>query len=228
MRWHHVRDLVIVGAGGHGRELLDIVEAINAMRPTWRFLGFLDDGAPDRGLLARRLAAHLGTSHLLAELDACYVVGTGDSEVRARIDAFATAEGREAAVLVHPQATVASDNVLSPGVIVAAGAHITTNVYLGRHTHLNVGAVVSHDCRLADFVTLSPRSVCNGNVSLREHVFLGTGAIVTPGRTVGARTWVGAGSVVLNDLPPDQVAVGVRPLLRGPDDGPAVPGEARR
>lgn len=204
-----MRDLVIVGAGGHGRELLDVAEAVNAVRPTWRVLGVLDDGDPRRDRLERRGATLLGGLANLAGLDADYVVGVGDSEVRARVDVIATASGHQAAVLVHPAATVGADVELAPGVVLAAGARVTTNVRLGRHTHLNVNAVVSHDGRLADYVTLSPGALVNGTVVLEEHVLLGTAAVVTPGRHIGARTWVGAGGVVVHDLPPGVVATGV-------------------
>ncbi|MGF7233816.1 MAG: UDP-glucose 4-epimerase, partial [Frankia sp.] len=74
--------LVIIGAGGHGRELLDVVEAVNAVRPAYRFLGFLDDGAPDRIPLARRGARVLGGSALLGELDALYLIGVSDPGAR--------------------------------------------------------------------------------------------------------------------------------------------------
>ncbi len=204
-----MRDLVIVGAGGHGRELLDVVEAINALEPTWHVLGFLDDGTPDAKRLARRGMRLLGPADRLAELDAAYVVGVGDNDVRRRIDALATEHGREAATLVHPLSSIGGDVELAPGVVVTAGARITTNVRLGRHTHLNINAVVSHDARLGDYVTLSPGALVNGTVTLADEVMLGTGAIVLPGVSVGRGTWVAAGAVVLDDLPEGVVAVGV-------------------
>jgi sugar O-acyltransferase (sialic acid O-acetyltransferase NeuD family) len=204
--------LVIVGAGGHGREVLDIVEAVNAVRPAWRFLGFLDDGTPDADRLARRGAVHLGDTAMLRDLDADYVVGIGDGDTRRRV---AEAAGdRAAAVLVHPLASCGADVELAPGVMVAAGARITTNVRIGRHTHVNCNALVSHDCRLGEFVTLSPGVLVNGTVTLDDGVLLGTGAIVTPGRTVGRGTWVGAGAVVVDDLPAGVVATGVPARVR--------------
>lgn len=204
-----MRDLVIVGAGGHGRELLDVVEAINAVEPTWRFLGFLDDGAPPADPLGRRGARVVGPLAALAELSAAYAIGIGVSETRQRVDVLASAADRESAVLVHPLASIGSDVELGPGVVLAAGARVTTNVRLGRHTHLNVGAVVSHDVRIADYGTLSPGALVNGTVTLEECVLLGTAAVVTPGCTIGRRTWVGAGAVVLHDLPAGVVAAGV-------------------
>ena len=73
---------------------------------------------------------------------------------------------RIAATLIHPAATVASDNRIGDGVLLAAGARVTTNVTLGRHVHLNVNAVVSHDCVIGNYTTLSPGSLVNGDVQL--------------------------------------------------------------
>ena len=202
-------ELVIVGAGGHGRETLDIVEAINAVEPTWAFAGFVDDGEVIADRLERRDASLLGTTKILADTDPRYVIGIGSPAVRAKLDEQLTAWGRTAATLIHPAATVASDNRISDGVLLAAGARVTTNVTLGRHVHLNVNAVVSHDCVIGDYTTLSPGSLVNGDVQIGTGVFLGTGAIITPGITIGDHAVIGAGAVVVNDVPPGVTVKGV-------------------
>ena len=192
-----MRELVIVGGGGHGRETLDIVEAINAVEPTWAFAGFVDDGEIIADRLERRDASLLGTTEILANTNLHYVVGIGSPAVRAKLDEQLTAWGRTAATLIHPAATLASDNRISDGVLLAAGARVTTNVTLGRHVHLNVNAVVSHDCVVGDYTTLSPGSLVNGDVQIGTGVFLGTGAIITPGVTIGDHAVIGAGAVVV-------------------------------
>jgi sugar O-acyltransferase (sialic acid O-acetyltransferase NeuD family) len=199
--------LVIVGAGGHGRETLDIVRSLQAQGVPLEFLGFLDDapGHPDR--LDRIGAAVLGDTGAPLDADVAYVLGIGDPLVRHRLDQrFGE---RTAAVLVHPRATVGADVDLAPGVLVAAGSHVTTNVRLGRHTHLNVGAVVSHDCEIGAYVSLSPGVLVNGDVAIADGVFLGTGAVVLPGRTIGVGATVGAGAVVTHDVPPGVTVRGV-------------------
>lgn len=201
-----MRDLVIIGAGGHGRETLDIVEAINAHQPTWRFLGFLDDGTVDADRLQRRGAELLGTTDATPS-GAGYVIGIGSSVIRAELDHRLAAH--QAEKLVHPHASVASDNRIGAGVLLAAGARVTTNVTLGRHVHLNVNAVVSHDCTVGDYSTLSPGVHLNGDVSIGKRVFLGTGAIVLPGVSIGDGAVVGAGAVVLNDVASGTTVVGV-------------------
>ena len=201
--------LVIVGAGGHGRETLDIVEAINSVSPTFSFEGFVDDAKPDPALLARREARHLGGIEALLADPRPYVLGIGSPAVRRRLAAVLDAAGCEPAVLVHPAASLGSDLVLSGGVVIAAGARVTTNVHLGPHTQLNVNASVSHDCRLGACVTVSPGSVVCGTVMLEDEVYVGANACIIQGIRVGARSMIGAGAVVVRDVPPDVTVGGV-------------------
>jgi sugar O-acyltransferase (sialic acid O-acetyltransferase NeuD family) len=201
--------LVVIGAGGHGRETLDIIEAINDREPTWDFLGFLDRGPVDEEVLARRNAKCIGDVDVLAELDGRYVIGIGSGAARRRIDQLARSWGREPAVLVHPTAVIGADVHLSAGVVIAAGAHVTTNVVIGRHSHVNVNSSVHHDCRVEDYVTVSPGVTVCGNVTLCDEAFVGAGATLNPGVRIGEGAVIGSGSVVVGDIPPGITAAGV-------------------
>lgn len=204
------RPLVVVGAGGHGREVLDVIEAMAASGEVrWSFAGFVADDEPEADRLERRGARWLGPVAALADLDADHVLGVGDPATRRRLDEDLASAGRRAATLVHPSATIGGDVELGEGVVVAAGARITTNVRLGRHTHLNVAAVVSHDVRVGSWVTLSPGVLVNGDVAIDDEVFVGTGAVIPPGRSIGAGAIVGAGAVVTRDVPAGVTAKGV-------------------
>jgi sugar O-acyltransferase (sialic acid O-acetyltransferase NeuD family) len=202
-------DLVIVGAGGHGRETLDIVEAMNdAGTGQWNFLGFVDDGEVREDRLARREAEVVEVSELDPE-EVRYVIGIGDPKMREAVAERMTLAAFVPATLVHPAASVGSDVRMAEGVVLAAGARVTTNVSLERHSQLNVGAVVSHDCEAGAFVTFSPGTMVNGECRIGDRAFFGTGAIVTPGLKIGADAKVGAGAVVLEDVPDGATVVGV-------------------
>lgn len=227
------RDLIIVGAGGHGREVFGLVAALNAAAPesVWTVIGFADDTAPE-GEVASRLVrldawvvcsvdglARVSTGELSA------VVAVGDAAVRRDLSRRVAAQGIDLApALVHPTASIGPDVVLDPGVVVAAGTHITTNVDVGAGTQVNVGCSLSHDVTLGEHVTLSPGCRLTGGVTVGDGAFFGVGAVVGPGVVIGAGATVGAGSVVLHDVPAGTTVYGVpaRPTS-GPGSETASP-----
>lgn len=224
-----LQPLVIVGGGGHAREVLDVVAAVNAIHQRYRVLGYV--ALTDSPALRQRGLHRLGDDEVLGRLAAAYVVAIGAPGTRARVDARATACGLRAAALVHPSATVGSRVRLGPGVVVAAGARVTTDVDLGRHVHLNANATVAHDGVLGDHVTVGPQAALCGGVVLGERVAVGAGSTVVQGVRVGAGSTVGAGAVVVADLPAGVTAVGVpaRPLAgrrSAHDPGPGAPDAA--
>jgi hypothetical protein len=205
--------LVVVGAGGHGREVYDAAAAaVRAGTADWELLGFADDGPlgpVDVARLHRLGAVVLGTVDELAGRSLAHVIGIGAPAARRQVaDRLAAGPGR-AANVVHPGAHVGLDVELAEGVVVADRCTVTTDVRIGRHTHLNVACAVQHDSVVGEFVQFSPGVLVNGDCTIGDDVFLGSGAIVTRGCTVGAGARVGAGAVVLVDVAPGTTVVGV-------------------
>jgi sugar O-acyltransferase (sialic acid O-acetyltransferase NeuD family) len=209
--------LVIVGAGGFGREAHDVWEATQTRRTAGEladvpFIGFLDDVKPDSRLVEPR-GSWLGTVSALEGLpvDVRYLIAVGNGGVRRQIDEWARSIGRVAAEpLIHPDATVGHRGVLiGPGSVVCAGVRVTTDVRLGRHVHLNLNVTVGHDVAVGDYVTINPGAAISGNVTLGNEVTVGTGAAIIQGVTVGAESVIGAGAAVIRDVPPRVTAVGV-------------------
>ena len=211
-----MRRLVIVGAGGHGREALDVATAMNEVSPTFEFLGFLDDGREPGSLASPHDHKILGGVDELYSIEATYVVAVGDPGSRRRIVEGLQQLGREPADLIHPSASIGSQVTYGHGLIMAAGARVTHGVDLGSHVHINVNASISHDCRFGSYVTVTPGAHVSGAVSVGDEVWLGIGAVVKQGVSIGSGTTVGAGSAVIDDLPPGCTAIGVpaKPLTR--------------
>jgi sugar O-acyltransferase (sialic acid O-acetyltransferase NeuD family) len=208
--------LVIIGAGGFGREVLELVRDINRASPTFEFQGFLDDGVTNTDLLERLEAPLLGTSTRLAALSATYVIAIGAPELRPRIDALARSAGLTAATLTHPAATVGGNVQLRGGALIAAGARLTTTIVVGRHSHINLNCTIGHDVVIEDFVSLYAGVHLGGGCVVEEGAMLGTGCVILPNVRVGRGAVVGAGAVVVRDVAPETTVVGsiARPTLR--------------
>jgi sugar O-acyltransferase (sialic acid O-acetyltransferase NeuD family) len=207
--------LVIIGAGGFGREVHDVVEAINENAKTsaaqFDFLGFIDNHPRNLELLTDR-GTLLGGDEVIATLPLStrYVIAIGDGRVRRSIDMKAEALGLVAAVLIHPESTMGRHNMdIGPGTIICSHVSLTTNIQLGRHVHLNLNVTVGHDTRLGHYVTVNPGATISGNVSLEDEVMIGTGASVIQDKTVGHGSVIGAGSAVIRSIPAGVTAVGI-------------------
>ena len=200
------RDVIVIGAGGHGRELADIVQAVAANDSSVELLGIVDDATADRLLLARCGFRFLGSTEAITQRDVDIHIGVGDPTIRQRLDHRLD---RPASPLVHPTATIGTGCELADGAVLAQGVVVTTNVSIGRHTHLNINSSISHDCRLGSYVTVSPGVTITGTVTVADRAFIGAGATILPGITIGADAIVGAGAVVTQDVPAKTTVTGI-------------------
>jgi sugar O-acyltransferase (sialic acid O-acetyltransferase NeuD family) len=208
-----VRQVAVLGAGGHGRELADIVRATSASSSQIELLGIVDDHEPDRALLAQAGFRFLGTRSALGDRDIDLHLGVGYPHIRAAIDRDLNLP---AAALLHPTAQLGSGASLADGVVLAQGTIVTSNVVLGRHTHINVAATVSHDCVLGDYVTVCPGVTITGSVTIGNEVFIGAGTTVLPGIQIGDGAVIGAGALVATNVAAHTTVAGVpaRRLVR--------------
>lgn len=204
-----LREVIVFGSGGHGREVACVAVASGKA-----LKGFVDDLPPAPELLAPFNAGYLGT---IAEWEAVdgvnIVVGIGSGAVREKVSRRLAGRGIVGG-LVDPHSSVGVDVRLGDGVVIFAQATVTTNIDLGRHTHIGRGAAIGHDCVIGDFVTVMPLASVSGNVTIGERATVGAGAVIRQGQVIGADAYVGAGAVVVSDVPPGVTVVGnpARPI----------------
>lgn len=205
------RELVIVGAGGFGREVLDVLRAIDPSEQRWRFKGFVDDCEPDPGRLRRIDAEWVGTvDQFMARPKASYfVIGIGHPTTRRRVAERIGQQIAEPATLVHPSATIGADVEVGAGTVICSHVSITTNVRLGSHVHLNLNCTIGHDVTVGNYVTINPLVAVSGDVVIRSDVMLGTTSAILQGLEVGQGAVVGAGAVVVKNVPPQTTVVGL-------------------
>jgi sugar O-acyltransferase (sialic acid O-acetyltransferase NeuD family) len=201
-------DLVILGAGGMGQEVADLVEAAVADGAPWRLIGFIDDDSSLHGREVLGLSV-LGDHHWLSDHRAAVAMGVGAPAARRRAWTAAQSAGAvNAPALVHPTAYLGLGVEVGSGTVVGAHATLTADVVVGRFAIVNVGATVSHNARLGDFATVAPGAHLAGNVDLGEGADVGIGASVTQGNSIGDWAIVGAGAVVIGDVTANTTVVG--------------------
>lgn len=207
--------VVVVGAGGFGRETLDVLDAVNAVHTgSLEVLGVLDD-APDPANL-RRLAAR-GTAHLgpvdawleQGDQEAQYVIAVGAPAARRALAKRFAAAGRVAATVVHPSAVIGSLCQIGPGTIICSGVQVSTNVTLGAHVHLNPSATIGHDTVLGQFVSVNPSATVSGECVVGEGALIGAASVVLQRITLGAGAVVGAAACVVRNVADNTVVRGV-------------------
>lgn len=202
------RRVVLIGAGGHGRELLDLLEEGNRSGVGWDILGFLSDHPVAEEPITRRGYRVLGPVAGLADLEADHLLAIGDGRVRRAVDTRLPVTGSRPVSVVHPRGSRASDSAAGEGLVVAAGARVEAGSVIGRHVHLNTNATVMAGARVGDYVTVSPGAVVASDAVVGAGAFVGVGALIAEGAVVAPDTMVGAGAVVYRDGGPGSPLVG--------------------
>lgn len=203
------RRIVIFGAGGHGREVLQLVRDINRVKLEWLFEGFLVDPAYMNDTLLHNSPILGDINWLKNNPGVELIVAVGDPAARHRItNTIRQLYDNPFATLIHPRAWVGDHVSIGVGSVICAGCLITTDVLIGEHVHVNIGSTLSHDVVLGDYATLSPNVSLTGNTKIGAGAEIGTGSIVIPRLTVGEWSVIGAGSTVTKPVPANTTAVG--------------------
>lgn len=205
-----MRSVIVIGAGGFGREVLDVLDDQGV-----GVRGVVDDAPTETNLslLRARDVEYLGATSVIADKfsprEIEYLIGIGSGSVRRRIDQSLSAFDFAPATVVHSAATFGHTVDLAPGVVVCAGVRITTNVRVGRHTHLNLNVTVGHDVALSDFVTINPGAAISGEVSIAAGAMIGANAFILQGLSIGDDSIVGASAAVMKEVEPRTTVAGV-------------------
>jgi UDP-N-acetylbacillosamine N-acetyltransferase len=203
------RPLLIWGAGGHARVIHDIVLLLEIYEP----VGFIDDVDPARWGHEFLGCPILGGAAAVAEVRRRGVqhafVAIGDNQGRVATCERMVDAGFELPALIHPGAIVARTATVAAGTVVAAGAVIGPDCRIGPNCLINTSSSVDHESRLEEGVHVSPGAHLAGRTHIGRLTWIGIGASVVDRVTIGTECTIGAGSVVLEDIPPRSVAVGV-------------------
>ncbi len=199
---------LIIGAGGHGKVVADILLARNEAAA-----GFIDAdesrihetvaGLPVLGTMNR--LEHIAREHHCTAA----VVAIGDNRVRLEHAREVRRAGLALASAIHPTAVIAYSAKVGQGVVICMGAAICAEAVVGDLAIINTGAVVDHECNIGPAAHVCPNATLAGRVEVGEGAFIGIGASIIQCIRLGDWSTIGAGAVVIEDIPNDTTAVGV-------------------
>ncbi len=200
--------IVIIGASGFGKEVLDILRN----DPNSEVVGFIDKNERLSGSKINGVPV-LGNDALLAKLNSegvsSAVVAIGDRRIRRKLFDLASECGYELINVIHPSAYISQSIELGRGIIIYGGIVINTNVHIGDNILFNSGATIGHDTKIEDDVNINPGVDIAGRVLIKRGAYIGIGASIIENITIGEGSIVGAGAVVTRDIPDNVVATGV-------------------
>ena len=193
-----IRKLYICGAGGMGREVLELARTVNAIERRWDWIGFVDD------FKATSVDFEVaGTDELLlqASVTTDVVVGIADPEIKSALVARLTKNPHLCFhSLVHPQAYISPGASIGVGVIVQWGCWVSTSVELGDFSFVNVACRIGHDVSIGKYTSLMTNVDLGGHVQVGDCCYFGTKSTVVPGVRIGRDVRIGAASLVVQNI----------------------------
>ena len=204
-------DVVIIGAGGAGREACWVFEEANCHAKKWNVVGFIDDSPALQGASICDLPV-LGDFSWLKRNSAQkfrVICPIGNPRTRKLLVQRASSLGLTFCSVIHPSVRASRWVEIGPGSIICAGAILTTHIKIGSHVVMNVGCTIHHDSIVGAYCNLNPACRIAGTVNIGVGVELGMASVVLQNRTIGDWSIIGAGAVVTTDIPSHVTGVGV-------------------
>ena len=201
------KPIAIYGAGGLGKEVLALLDAL----PEWDVIGFFDDGVSKDEIINSKPI--LGTIQHLIEWkeNLALVLAIGAPKVKRQLsEQLSPCKNLSFPVLIHPRALIMdiARVHVGEGAIITAGSILTTNIKIGKHVLVNLNATIGHDSEIGDYCSVMPGANIAGAVRVGETVLIGSGSNVLSEVTIGNGSVIGAGSVVNHDVGNNVTAVG--------------------
>lgn len=194
-----MKDIIIVGAAGFGREIEQWIGDINREKPTWNILGYIDDnlhaldGIPSDYKIIGTIKGWEPKGNEF------YALGMAFPKVKVKVVNILKNRGAKFATLIHPSSNVSKFAEIGEGTIITQRSGLNSNAKVGAFVSI-IDSGCAHDSIIGDFSTLSGKVNVNGHVTVGERVYIGCAASVAPGKKIGDDAQVGIGSVVISNV----------------------------
>ncbi|MCW5520387.1 NeuD/PglB/VioB family sugar acetyltransferase [Aureitalea sp. L0-47] len=210
-----MKDIIIIGAGGFGREVKELINDINREESIYRIIGFVDDGV-EKGTIINGSPV-LGGVDVLRKgyTNAALALAIGDPGTKKRV--VNKLREFDFPVLKHPNVSLNGANIsVGKGCILSNATILTCDIVLGEFVTLNLACTIGHDVTIKNFCSFMPAVNISGQVEIEECVYAGTGVKIINNLSIGENVILGAGAVVTKSIPANTTAVGMpaKPLNR--------------
>ncbi len=194
-----MKNIIIVGASGFGREMLWYLEEINSYSPMWNIRGFIDDNpnALDNFDCDYRVIGSI--KDWQPSKDEVFACALAFPDIKEKVVKMLVARGAKFATIIHPTARINNHSSIGEGSVITPNSVISDNARIGRFCSI-LGSNIAHDASVDDFSTLSGKCALNGHVQVGKNVYMGCGVIVAPSKKIGNYAKIGIGSIVVTNV----------------------------
>ena len=205
-----MENIIIVGAGGFGREVEWLISRINQVNKKFNILGYADDNKTIGTKISKlEVISNINNIEKI-EGTVNVAIAIGNSKVRKEIvKKLKEMKNVKFPNLIDPSAIVDTDIIKGEGNIICANSIATVDLKINNFNIINLDCTIGHDDIICDFVTIYPSVNVSGNVVVNDCVEIGTGTQIIQGKIIGKNSIIGAGSVVIRDIEENVTAVGV-------------------
>lgn len=196
-----MKQIVIYGAGGFGRELAFMVERINSIKPEYEILGFIEDGAAFPVGTDVNGYKVLGKGDwLLEHKDVGCACAIANVHIRKMLFEKYGPQGVAFETIIAPGVDIHNSTTIGKGCVICRDCRITVNVVLEDGVFLNSGVAIGHDANIGAFTTIFPNTGISGFCKIGSEVTIGGHAFIIPGKKIGDNAVVAAGSVMFSNV----------------------------
>ena len=189
-----MKDLIIIGAGGHGKVCADIAQRMNKFKS----IKFFDENKTGK-VMDIEIVQSKNIGDLINQNTEIFVA-IGDNHVRSEKIEFILKLGATLATLIDPSAIISRTTIINEGTVIMPNVVVNTGVHVGKGVILNSSSVVEHDCQIHDYVHIAPGTVLTGTVNVGQNSFIGANSTVLPNLTIHSNVIIGANTIVIENI----------------------------
>lgn len=194
-----MKKIIIIGASGFGRELVQWIEDINNITPEWEILGFIDDNKEALDCYKCDYKIIGSIKDWEPKEDEYFACALAFPAVKKKVVTLLKDKGGKFATLIHPTALINKYAEIGEGVIITPRSNVNANAKIGNFVSI-LGSGIGHDAIIGDYSTLSGRCSINGHVQIGSQVYVACGVSIAPSKKIGDEATIGIGSVVISNV----------------------------